>query len=73
MTGMRKVTVELIPNAQTKDIKKGIFNKILSIEALQILKTDFDKGVRLGIGICTVKRRRRTPQQSWRGIQGAAA
>lgn len=51
---MRKLTVELIPNAEAKMMKKNIFNKIKSIELLQILKTDFDKGVRLGIGICTL-------------------
>ncbi len=52
---MRKVTVVLIPNSETKKIKEGILNKIKSLEALQILKTDFDKGVRLGIGICTME------------------
>ena len=50
---MRKVTVELTPNAETRTGRN--FNKISSIEALQILKTDFDKGIRLGIGICTIK------------------
>ncbi len=52
---MRKVTIILIPNSETTQMKDDIFNKIKSIEALQILKTDFDKGVRLGIGICTLE------------------
>jgi len=49
---MRKLTIELTPNTDTR---RRIFNKISSIEALQIIKTDFNKGVRLGIGICTIK------------------
>lgn len=50
---MRKVTVEFTPNAETK--RRRNFDKISSIEALQILKTDFDRGMRFGIGICTTK------------------
>lgn len=55
---MRKLTVELIPNAEFKGMKTGpfkLFNKVKSIEILQFVNIDFDRGVRLFIGLFTFK------------------
>jgi hypothetical protein len=52
---MRKLTVELAPHVEVRAMKNLLFNKIKSIEAVQYLKTDFDKGVRAGICILTMK------------------
>ncbi|VVB64500.1 Bacterioopsin transcriptional activator [uncultured archaeon] len=55
---MRKLTVELTPNAEFKSMKTGpfkLFNKVKSIEILQFVNIDFDRGVRLFIGLFTFK------------------
>jgi predicted DNA binding protein len=52
---MRKITVELRPNGEASKMKTWLFNKIKSIEAIQILKTDFDRGMRMGVCILTMK------------------
>lgn len=49
------MTVELRPNGEARAMKTWLFNKIESIEVIQILKTDFDRGMRMGICILTVK------------------
>ena len=44
---MRKLIVELIPNAEFKSRKIGpfkMFNKIKSVEILQFVNIDFDRG-----------------------------
>lgn len=55
---MRKLTVELIPNAEFKSMKTGpfkLFNMIKSMEVLQFVNIDFDRGVKLFIGLFTFK------------------
>ena len=55
---MRKLIVELIPNAEFKSTKMGpfkMFNKIKSVEILQFVNIDFDRGVKLVIGLFTFK------------------
>jgi hypothetical protein len=50
---MRKVTVELTPNAGTWDAE--VFDKIESLEILQMMKVDFDRGLKIAIGLLTLK------------------
>lgn len=52
---MRKVIVELIPNAEYRRAMEDIFNKIKSIEILQMLNIDFDIDTKLFIGLFTLK------------------
>ena len=47
---MRKATVEIIPDTGIKKVYGNFFELVEYMELLQILRIDFDKGIKLAIG-----------------------
>jgi len=52
---MRKAVVEAVLNPEIKSIYGRIFDKVLSIELVKLLRIDFERGTKLGIGIYEMK------------------
>jgi len=52
---MRKVIVEIKPNYIIKDIQKIMFEKVDSIRLLELLKLDFEHGLKVGLIELTLK------------------
>jgi predicted DNA binding protein len=52
---MRKAIVEVILNPEIKSICGGIFDTVRSIELVKLLRIDFERGTKLGIGIYEMK------------------
>gem|GEM_PF-308661 len=48
-TSMRKATVELVPNTSLTDLQGNFFEQVEYMELLQMLRVDFDTGIRLAI------------------------
>lgn len=47
---MRKATVEFVPYIGIKEIYGNFFEMIEYMELLQMLRVDFDRGIKIGIG-----------------------
>lgn len=52
---MRKAVVEVVLNKEIKSIYGSIFDKVLSIELVKLLRIDFERCTKLGIGIYEMK------------------
>lgn len=47
---MRKATVELVPYNSIQDFYGNFFEVVEYMELLQMLRVDFDKGIKMAIG-----------------------
>ena len=52
---MRKLTVTVIPNLLMKKMMAPIFKRIDSIELKELMRMDFSKGKKIGVGEITIK------------------
>ena len=52
---MRKLVLELEPNDKIKKVQESIFENLESFEVLEMLRKDYEEGLKIGLLVLTTK------------------